>query len=121
MYTVIIETQFQASHFVRMPSGKIEEPHKHDWHLSVAVKTEQLDENGFAVEFLQLKKIIDQTIKQYDNKNLNELEIFNSNIPTTELVCKNIHREIKKRLPSDVYLDYTLLQEAKGFYVKYTD
>jgi 6-pyruvoyltetrahydropterin/6-carboxytetrahydropterin synthase len=121
MYTVIIKESFEASHHVRMPCGSIEPPHCHKWKLETAVSCKDLDENGFAVEFLSLQKLIRKTVSNLNGKDINNITYFQANFPTAEIVSKYIYDSIKKSLPSGVTLEYTLLEEAPGCIVKYTD
>ncbi len=120
MYTVIIEETFDAVHSVRMPDGVFEEPHCHNWMVQAAVHARELDENGFAIEFLYFKRLLKNILSALKDKNLNDLDCFQLNIPTAEAVCKYVYDNLKKSLPSGVYIEYTLVQEAKGCYVKYT-
>ncbi|MFI4912075.1 MAG: 6-pyruvoyl trahydropterin synthase family protein [Sedimentisphaeraceae bacterium JB056] len=121
MYTVILKENFRASHYVRMPDGSIEKPHNHDWKLEVAVSTEELDNNGFAVEFLSLQDTIRNVLKKLDSRDLNQIDDFKPNFPTTEIVSKYVYDNIKKHLPFGVVLEYTLLEESKGCYIRYTE
>ncbi len=119
MFKVIITTDFEASHYVRMPCGKIEKPHNHTWKLEVAVSADKLDENGFAVEFGALKKTVSAVTARFESQCLNDFDDFEANFPTAESVCKYIYDNIKKQLPLKADMDYTLLEEAQGCCVKY--
>jgi len=121
MYTIIIKENFNAFHSVMLPCGTLEEPHKHNWQIEIGVKSEKLDKNGFAVEFLWLKDKLKDVVQVFEGKNLNETIFFTPNLPTAELVCKSVHDNLKKHLPKGVYMDYTLIEEAAGCLVKYTD
>ncbi len=119
MYTVIIEQTFAAVHSVRLPGGLIEQPHSHDWVVQAAVNAQRLDENGFAIEFIYFRNLLEKVLQTLKDKNLNELDCFEPNMPTTETVCKYVYNNLKKSLPLGVSLEYTLVQEAEGCYVKY--
>jgi 6-pyruvoyltetrahydropterin/6-carboxytetrahydropterin synthase len=121
MYTIIIKESFEASHYVLMPDGSLEPPHRHLWKLEVGVCSEKLDENGFAVEFLSLKKIIKNVLREIEGKDMNNIADFATNYPTAEIVSTYIYNNIKKHLPSGATLDYTILEEEEGCFVKYTD
>lgn len=121
MFTVIIQDSFTASHSVPLPSGKLEEPHEHNWLVEIAVKTDNLDKDGFAVEFLSLKEQLARVLMPLKEKNLNEIEDFSTNLPTAERVIKYVHDGVKTNLPCGVEMDYALIEEAQGCYVKYTN
>lgn len=120
MYTVIIEQTFNAVHSVRMPDGIFETPHSHEWTVQAAVSAEGLDKDGFAIEFIYLRKLLENVLSPLKDKNLNEAQCLKPNIPTAETVCKYVYDNLKKSLPLGVSIEYTLIQEAKGCYIKYT-
>lgn len=121
MYTVIIKDNFIASHYVKMPDGSIEEAHEHNWKLDVALSTDKLDKNGFAVEFLELKSLIGDITQELEGNLLNNMEYFAPNFPTTEIVCKYVYDNLKNSLPFGATLEYTILEEAQGCCVKYAE
>lgn len=121
MYSVIIKSSFKASHAVKMPDGTIEKPHWHDWKLASSFSRESLDELGFAIEFGHCQDIINSAIETLNNKNINELEIFTQNYPTTELIAKFIFEQIATRLlGTGITLDHIELTEQPNCLVRYS-
>ncbi len=121
MYTAIIKTSFKASHAVKLPDGTIEEPHWHNWKLTSSFSKYSLDEFGFVIEFGYCQDIINSAIDILAYKDLNKLEIFTKNHPTTELIAKFIFEQITMRLPAtEVKLDYVELTEQANCLVRYS-
>lgn len=121
MFTVVIESEFKASHAVKMPDGSIENAHSHDWKLKTAVVSEKLDEFGFAVEFGQLQSAIKRVTDKFEGKDLNSLEMFENRFPTTEIIAEYLYNRIKDAVKDIVCLKYVKLTEAVGCSVRFED
>ncbi|AQQ70167.1 6-carboxy-5,6,7,8-tetrahydropterin synthase [Limihaloglobus sulfuriphilus] len=122
MYEVLIEYVFQASHAVCMPAGGLmEDMHSHEWRLKAAFGADKLDENGFAIEFSQAQSLIRDTLSPLEGKVLNNIPVFEGEIPTTEILSRYIYRNLKKRLQSDLKINYIELTEAPGCTVIYKE
>lgn len=81
MFYVKKHLEVSASHQVKMPGGKCESLHGHNWFITVYCKSENLDENGMVVDFCRIKSEI---MSRIDHKNLNEVLDFN---PTAENIA----------------------------------
>ncbi|AEK72335.1 6-pyruvoyl-tetrahydropterin synthase [Thermococcus sp. 4557] len=103
---IIERFKFEAAHAVRI-NGESEEIHGHTFRLEVAVEGPL--KNGYVMDFLELRRIVNEIIGKLDHRNLNAL--FEN--PTTENVALWIAGEVKKRLPEGVRLQRVTLWEGE--------
>ncbi|MCD4831640.1 MAG: 6-carboxytetrahydropterin synthase [Anaerohalosphaeraceae bacterium] len=118
MYRVTVETQFQASHQLTLADGQ-EAPHSHNWLVSVAVETEKLDKYGLAIDFSELKEIINQETGKLGPGKIEDNPYFDNVSASAENVAKYLFISIKKRFDSEKKLEYVEVTEAidcKGRY-----
>jgi len=107
MKTRIVERfKFEAAHAVII-DGKPEEIHGHTFRLEVAVEGELKE--SYVMDFLELRRIVDEIIGKLDHRNLNAL--FDN--PTTENVALWIAGEVGKKLPDSVKLKRVVLWEGE--------
>jgi len=59
------EIKFSASHFLKEPS-QCSRLHGHNYYVSVEI-SDRLDENYFVVDFIELNKKLEETIKPMDH------------------------------------------------------
>ncbi|WP_297091229.1 6-carboxytetrahydropterin synthase [Thermococcus sp.] len=103
---VVERFKFEAAHAVII-DGRPEEIHGHTFWLEVAVEGPLRD--GYVIDFLQLRAIVEEVINKLDHRNLNAL--FEN--PTTENIALWIAREVEKRLPEGVKLHRLRLWEGE--------
>lgn len=102
---VVERFKFEAAHAVII-DGQAEEIHGHTFRLEVAVEGPL--KNGYVVDFLELRRIVEDIIKELDHKNLNAL--FKN--PTTENIALWIAEKIQEKLPGGVQLKRIVLWEG---------
>jgi len=102
---VVERFRFEAAHAVII-DGKPEEIHGHTFRLEIAVDGPL--RNGYVIDFLGLRAIVEGVIKKLDHRNLNAL--FEN--PTTENIALWIAGEVEKRLPEGVKLHRLVLWEG---------
>jgi 6-pyruvoyltetrahydropterin/6-carboxytetrahydropterin synthase len=64
-------TAFEAKHALASYRGEPEEPHSHRWEVAIRVGTEQLNEEGFALDFHQVHKTLEESVAPLDGSDLN--------------------------------------------------
>ena len=114
MFTISVETTFQASHRVGRPDGSPEPEHKHTWLATAAVRAERLDSNGFAIDFDFLKKLLDEIVGAFDQGEIGQIEYFKGVGPSAENVARYIYEQLEPRLPRKVRLEYVEVDEQAG-------
>ena len=102
---VVERFKFEAAHAVLI-DGQTEEIHGHTFRLEIAVEGPL--RNGYVIDFLRLRNIVDEIVKKLDHRNLNAL--FKN--PTTENIALWIAGEIEKSLPEEVKLHRLVLWEG---------
>jgi 6-pyruvoyltetrahydropterin/6-carboxytetrahydropterin synthase len=113
-FTVTVERVFAAAHAIRMPDGKLESLHGHNWGVRVTVGRGALDATGFVVDFHDLERSLDAILSRLHNSNLNDTLPLN---PTAEHVALHIGRELLP--PPGAKLRWVEVTEAPGCVARY--
>jgi 6-pyruvoyltetrahydropterin/6-carboxytetrahydropterin synthase len=95
-YTVYRETFFSAAHHLRNYRGKCENLHGHNWKVRVYVSREQVDANGFVLDFKELTRILDVILERLDHQDINAVPPFDRLNPTAENLAAYVHDEAQK-------------------------
>ncbi len=95
MFTVRVEADFAAAHFLSHYHGKCEHLHGHNYKVRLWVKGDNLDEGGMLVDFGILKKVLRHIATGLDHSNLNDFPVF-ENDPSAERIAKYIYDEAEK-------------------------
>lgn len=91
MFSISVESEFQAAHRLKNYRGKCEQLHGHNWKVAVFVSSERVDKIGVVFDFVKLKKKLRVILKKLDHKFLNETAYFKRNNPTSENIAKFIY------------------------------
>ncbi len=100
MYVLTVEETFASAHQLRGYRGKCENLHGHNWKVILSIRGEELNDIGLLVDFGDLKTALRGIIQELDHKNLNDLEYFSRNNPSSENIARYISDEFSKRLPA---------------------
>lgn len=100
----MVESSFSAAHYLRGYNGKCESLHGHNFRVQIEVKSQKLDELGMVIDFKDLKEVLNGVIKRLDHKNLNELEPFRDENPTSENIAKYIYNQIRSSMAPNLPL-----------------
>lgn len=98
MYQVSVDETFAAAHNLRDYHGKCEDLHGHNYKVRVVLAGEELDATGLLYDFVHLKQVIQDVIRQLDHKYLNELAPFDKLNPSAENIARHIHDQATKQL-----------------------
>lgn len=121
-YEVILETKFRARHALRHYKGRTEPTHGHLFRVYVAVSARRVDRAGMAIDFLDLKGLVDAETARLRGRFLNEdVPEFQEGrrSPSAENMAEMLYRRIQKGLPKGVRLEYVKLGEAPGCWATY--
>jgi 6-pyruvoyltetrahydropterin/6-carboxytetrahydropterin synthase len=99
MYEVIVEQTFAAAHALRNYHGSCEKTHGHNFKVEVTVAGKTVDEAGMMLDFLDLKRYMNQVVMRLDHTFLNEIEPFTTISPSAENIAKHIFEELGKLAP----------------------
>ena len=97
MYSVRVEADFAAAHFLSHYNGKCENLHGHNYVVRLWLRGEKLDEGGMLADFGAVKACLREIIAPMDHSNLNDIAVF-QNDPSAERIAHYIYEEAKKTL-----------------------
>lgn len=94
MFEIIVGDDFAAAHNLREYKGKCEVLHGHNYKVWVKVSSQDTDNRGLAIDFMDIRQILKEIVLGMDHKYLNEIDFFKKNNPTSELIAKYIFDKI---------------------------
>ena len=121
MFTITVETHFQASHQLVLPDSSKEPAHSHDWVITTAVSSEKLDDMGVVMDFRTLREIVENVTAELDNTALSDLEHFRRNNQSAENVTMYIYNKLRVGLPEGVELQSIKVVEEPGCSAKFAE
>ena len=71
------------------------------WTAIVTVETKKLDEIGLGVDFVVLKKNVEEILTHLDYKNINEVPPFDKQNPSAENIAKWLFDELARKINGD--------------------
>ncbi len=98
MFEIKAESMFSAAHHLLNYEGKCENPHGHNWKVEITARGNVLDKSNIMIDFKLLKAELNKTLDLIDHKDLNELEYFKGESPSSEMIAKFIYDNVKKTI-----------------------
>ncbi len=98
MYSVGFSRTFVAQHHLVSAPGPEKKTHSHVYRVEIAFRGPRLDEHGYLLDFLELRKHLDSVVETLRDRTLNELTPFNNLNPTIERLAKVIGQELQERI-----------------------
>ena len=99
MYSVRIESEFSAAHFLTHYHGKCERLHGHNYRVRVWASGDELDAGGMLVDFGLLKAALATVIGVLDHGNLNDIADFKGD-PSAERIAAYVYDRLTAALPA---------------------
>ena len=121
MFVISVEITFNAEHQLRFTDGSIEPTHNHNWSVTAAVSRDRTGEDGMVLDFEQLKKMLLQTVADFEGKKLEDFAFFKKNNASAENVAEYIYTGLKKKLGPIISLKYVEVIESPGCRAKYCE
>ena len=119
MFHLTVEKSFAAAHQLHAHKGKCKQLHGHTFKVRLTVAGDTLDsEQGFLVDFGDIKKELNSFLEKLDHKNLNELSYFKDVPATSEIIAKVIYHELK---PAISLLSSVTVFESESAWVTYCE
>ncbi|MCC2087902.1 6-carboxytetrahydropterin synthase QueD [Mammaliicoccus sciuri] len=118
------DMQFAAAHYIDHPTaGKCQNVHGHTYFANVTIVGNELMDNGFLINFQELKKAVHG---KYDHTMMNEHDEFKFEQiePSTENVAKAIYQALKQELSkydNDPQVLQVIVRETPTSYVTYKE
>jgi 6-pyruvoyltetrahydropterin/6-carboxytetrahydropterin synthase len=113
MFSVRVEAEFAAAHFLSHYRGKCERLHGHNYRVRLWVSGDELDEGGMLADFSLLKGALKEALAPLDHGNLNGNPVF-ENDPSAERIARYIYGALKDRFPARS-LDPALLRAVEVY------
>ncbi|MEK7267744.1 MAG: 6-carboxytetrahydropterin synthase QueD [Nitrospirota bacterium] len=101
MFELMVDTTFAAAHQLRGYKGKCEQLHGHNWKVQVHVVAEKLNDIDIAIDFHDLKELLDEVVAPLDHSFLNDIFPFTEKNPSSENIAKWIYDSLNKKLPDE--------------------
>lgn len=99
-YTLTVVSRFEAAHQLTSYKGQPEPVHGHSWKVEAELSTEELDGEGMAYDFVEIRAALDHLTGRFHHQNINDVEPFDATSPTTERLAKWFLEELRRRLPA---------------------
>lgn len=121
MFTIRVETRFQASHRLWLPDGLMEPAHDHDWQVTADVSRGKLDKMGLVMSFQKLKAMLEETVSDFDKTALDTISYFQQYNSSAENVAKCIYERLRVKLPEGVKLRSVRVMEEPGCSAEFSE
>lgn len=105
----------------RTAYGKCNNPHGHghNYIVEVLVGGPVDPETGMVVNLAELDRVVQERIvERFDHTNLNEDELFDSMVPTTENFCRALFALVENILPAGD-LEHIRVEETENNFFEY--
>jgi len=89
---------FEARHALASYFGKPEAAHDHRWEVAIRVGSEQLNEEGYALDFHQVHAALEETVTPLDGTDLNQHPEIGLPSPTAERVAEVLSTLLQSRV-----------------------
>ena len=102
MYEGIITQPFVAAHRLTLYDGSLEPLHGHNWKMEVRLSGKDLDQIEVLIDFLEVKKQVQEILKEIDYTFLNENPQFAGQNPSAEIVARWLFQKIQQAIQHPV-------------------
>lgn len=121
-YELNKDMNFAAAHYIDHESaGKCQNVHGHTYFVNITIVGNELQDNGFLVNFQELKKIVHG---EYDHTLMNDNIDYLTVEPSTEVVAETIYKNIEealKKYDNDPKILQVIVRETPTSYVTYSE
>lgn len=97
-WVIHVDASFAASHALTSYRGAIENPHEHAWRVAVQVGVDDLNKEGYALDFHQVRDVLAVAVAPLENTDLNQHSEIGTPSPTAERVAEVLARQLGPRL-----------------------
>jgi 6-pyruvoyltetrahydropterin/6-carboxytetrahydropterin synthase len=97
VYEVTITQSFSAAHSLKEIGGTFEKLHGHNFIVEVSVCSPALNNAGIVIDFKTVKEWIDEILRTFDHKYLNELSNFHGQNPSAENIARFIYDRVSEK------------------------
>jgi 6-pyruvoyltetrahydropterin/6-carboxytetrahydropterin synthase len=101
IFEIYIKTHFSAAHRLNGYPGDCSRTHGHNWIIEVFVRCSALNDIGIGIDFRDIKLSVKDVLANLDHFDLNDLEPFQKQNPTSENIAKYLYKELSRKLNSN--------------------
>jgi len=99
-WRVGVSAGFSAAHFHTGADEDCARVHGHNYRVEAVVEAGEL-EAGMALDFRRLRRLIQEAVKGWDHRLLNEVADFRDRQPTTENIARILYRKLANALEDE--------------------
>lgn len=96
MFELSVTGHIASAHYLRGYDGPCKDLHGHTWKVEVTIQAEKLNDTGLVLDFRDVKKRLEDTLRPIDHVCLNDLPYFKDDNPSTENLARYVYREFAK-------------------------
>lgn len=119
MYEVVVTGKFVATHQLRDAAGIWETLHPHEWHVRATYAGPRLDAQGLLVDFVTLRRRLDDILAALAGGSLNEHPAFRDRNPSAEHVVRHIAEALLQTSEAGARLVVVEVEEEPGCLARY--
>jgi len=93
-WVIHAQASFDARHALTSYRGKSESSHGHPWKIAVRVGADELNEEGYALDFHQIRNLLAAAIAPLDRSDLNDHPEIGRHSPTAERVAEVLSEKL---------------------------
>lgn len=121
MYELGVKRTFSAAHQLRGYHGPCETLHGHTFAVEVRVQAEEVNELGLAMDFKEIKKLLEKLLADYDHRLLNQVPPFERQNPSSENLAREFYRRLQPELPAGIRLTAVVVWESEEAWAAYSE
>jgi 6-pyruvoyltetrahydropterin/6-carboxytetrahydropterin synthase len=103
-----VGARFEAAHHLTSYKGAPEPNHGHSWRVEAVLAADELDGEGMAFDFVEVKSALGELAARLDHGDVNSVPPFDRVSPTTERIAAWFFERLAERLPSAPLAEVTV-------------
>jgi len=108
VYVLRVRARFEAAHHLTSYKGRLEPNHGHSWQVEAVLSTAELDGEGMAFDFVEVKTALQELAARLDHGDINAVPPFDAVSPTTERIAAWFFDRLSGRLPAAPLAEVTV-------------
>lgn len=108
MYVLRVVARFEAAHHLTSYKGAPEPKHGHSWRVEAVLAAAELDGEGMAFDFVEVKTALQELAARLDHGDVNTVPPFDVLSPTTERIAGWFFDRLAERLPAAPLAEVTV-------------
>ena len=98
MFEISVRSRFSAAHHLAGYAGSCASVHGHNWEVEVFIRGDTLNDLGILVDFRRLKELLREVLAGLDHADLNTIEEFRRQNPTSENLARYVYLRIAAKM-----------------------